>query len=126
MVGKNEIKWQPVTQSDKWAINIAEMSYGNKVMKLAKPSAEVITSEAHIRMTRGTTNSLILFSLDDFETIESDLRNKFTCTFNSGYLFYCYAGPESASKFPPIKIVLNDLEIVLTSKDYVIFVNIYI
>jgi hypothetical protein len=89
---------------------------------LKKREAEIVTSESHLRMSRGNLWEW-LFHLVDFELIEVDLRSKFTCTFDNTYLFYCYVKDESLDPFPTIKIQLERLTLSIEAKDYVIFVK---
>lgn len=122
IMANNEISWHNVVDPNKWVINVAKMKYGDAEIKMTKPQAEIVTSESHLRMVRSISS---INFLADFEVIEADLRSKFTCTFDNNYLFYCYTGKESISKFPPIQIQVDSLTLLLTADDYVVFVISY-
>jgi hypothetical protein len=51
--GKNPIYWHNIELKDKWAVRIVRMTFGNTELPLKKREAEIVTSESHLRMSRG-------------------------------------------------------------------------
>lgn len=51
--GKNPIRWHNIELKDKWSVRIARMTFGGIDIPLRKREAEIVTSESHLRMSRG-------------------------------------------------------------------------